>query len=95
MGQERHCPLTETEERKHNTDNHKEKIVIDRIWNKRPDGFVIKIPTKTKPGGLVILEFIHMNCVTDQYVRRTRNVAESQYELSLDQNWIVSQRSYR
>ena len=79
MGQERHCPLTETEERKHNTDNHKEKIVIDRIWNKRPDGFVIKIPTKAKSGEPVILEFKRMSCVTDQYVKRAKHKAEAQY----------------
>ena len=85
--------MTEAEERKHNAGTPKEKIVLDRIWNKRPDGFAIKIPTKTKAGELVILEFKHMSFVTDQYVRRARNVEEAQYasikstlERTLDQN---------
>jgi hypothetical protein len=50
--------------RKHKTDTPKEKIVLDRIWKKRPDGFAIKMPTKTKTGERVILEFKHMSCVT-------------------------------
>jgi len=76
--------------------------VQDRIWKKRPDGFAIKMPTKEKAGELVILEFKRMSCVTDQYVRRARNVAEAQYasiksalERTLNpQGWIVSQRSF-
>ena len=40
--------------------------MLDRIWNKRPDGFAIKMPTKEKAGELVILEFKRMSCVTDQ-----------------------------
>jgi hypothetical protein len=64
MEQERHRPLTEAEERKHKVshkaDTHKEKIVLDRIWNKRLDRFAIKMPTKTKVGELVILEFKRM-----------------------------------
>ncbi len=58
MEQERHRPLTEAEERKHKADTPKQKIVIDRIWNKRPDGFAFKMATKT--GELVILEFKSM-----------------------------------
>jgi hypothetical protein len=65
MGQERNRPLTEAEENKHKTGTPKEKIVLDRIWNKRPDGFAIKMPTKTKAGELVILEFKRMSCLTD------------------------------
>jgi hypothetical protein len=79
-----------------------EKIVEDRIWNKRPDGFAIKMPTKTKEGELVILEYKRMSCVTDQYVRRARNVVEAQYvsikaalERTLGpQGWIVNQRNF-
>jgi hypothetical protein len=52
MEEERNRPLTEAEERKHKGDTPKEKIVLDRIWNKRPDGFTIKMPTKTKAGEL-------------------------------------------
>jgi hypothetical protein len=100
MGQERNRPLTEAEVRKHKAD--KENIVLDRVWNKRPDGFAIKMHTKTKAGELVILEFKRMSCVTDQYVRRARNVAEAQHasiksalEQTLGpQGWIVSQRSF-
>ena len=70
MELERHRPLTETEKRKHKAGTPKEKIVLDRLWNKRPDGFAIKMPTETKEGELVILEFKRMSCVTDKYVRR-------------------------
>jgi hypothetical protein len=102
MEQERHRPLTETEEKKHKAGTHKEKIVLDRLWNKRPDGFAIKMPTETKAGELVILEFKRMSCVTDQYVRRARNAAEAQYasiKSALQRTlgphrWIVSQRSF-
>jgi hypothetical protein len=55
-----HHPLTITEE----------TIALDRLWNKRPDGFAIKNPTDTKGGELVILEFKRMSSVTDQYVKR-------------------------
>ena len=78
MGQERNRPLTEAEKKKHKAGTPIEKIVLDRIWNKRPGGFVIKMPTKETAGELVILEFKRMSCVTDQYVRRARNVAEAQ-----------------
>ena len=62
----------------------------------------IKMPTETKAGELVILEFKRMRCVTDQYVRRARNVAEAQYastksalERTLGPHgWTVSQRSF-
>ena len=72
-------PMTETEEKRYTADIPKEKIALERIWNKRPDGFVIKMPTTETAGELVILEFKRMNCVTDQYVKRARNVAEAQY----------------
>ena len=60
------------------------------------------MPTKEKSGELVILELKRMSCVTDQYVRRARNVAEAQYvsiKSALErtigpQGWIVSQRSF-
>jgi hypothetical protein len=102
MGLERNRPLTEAEEQKNIADIPIEEIVLDRIWNKRPDGFAIKMPTKETAGELVILEFKRMSCVTDQYVRRARNVAEAQYasiksalERTLGpQGWIVNQRSF-
>ena len=102
MGQEKTPPLTEAEERKRKTGTPIEEILRDRLWNKRPDGFAIKMPTKEKAGELVILEFKRMSCVTDQYVKRARNVAEAQYasmksalEKTLNpQGWSVSQRSF-
>jgi hypothetical protein len=78
MEQARHRPFAEAEERKHKAGTTKEKIVLDRLWNKRPDGFAIKMPTNTKAGELVILEFQRMSCVTDKYVKRARHVAEAQ-----------------
>ena len=71
--------MTESEKKKHKAGTPIGKIVLDRIWNKRPDGFAIKMPTKETAGELVILEFKRMSCVKDQYVRRARNVAEAQY----------------
>ncbi len=102
MGQAKNRPLTEAEENRHKAGTPKDEIVLDRIWNKRPDGFAIKMPTETKAGELVILEFKRISCVTDQYVTRARNVAEAQYasiksaiEQTLGpQGWIVSQRSF-
>ena len=79
MEQARHHPLTEAEENKHKVGTTKETIVLNRLWNKRPDGFTIKMPTDTKTGELVILEFKRMSCVTDKYVKRARNVVEAQY----------------
>jgi hypothetical protein len=88
-----HHPLTITEE----------TIAIDRLWNKRPDGFAIKKPTEDTEGGeLVILEFKRMSCVTDQYVKRAKQVAETQYAplksalqrtLGLS-GWTVTQKSF-
>ena len=100
--QARHHPLTEAEENKHKAGTTKEKIVLDRLWNKRPDGFAIKMPTDSKAGELVILEFKRMSCVTDQYVKRARNAAEAQYvsiksalqQTLGPQGWTVSQRSF-
>jgi hypothetical protein len=59
-------------------------------------------PTDTKGGELVILEFKRMSCVTDQYVKRAKDIAEAQYEplksalqktLGL-QGWTVTQKSF-
>jgi hypothetical protein len=64
-----HDPSTEVEQRKRDAGTTEETIAIDRLWNKRPDGFAIKKPTEeTKGGELVLLEFKRMSCVTDQYV---------------------------
>ncbi len=80
----------------------KETIVVERIWNKRPDVFAIKIPTETKTEELVILEFKRMSCVTGQYVTRAKNVATAQYasiksalERTLHhQGWTVNQKGF-
>jgi hypothetical protein len=62
----------------------------------------IKEPTDTKGGELVILEFKRMSCVTDQYVKRAKQVAETQYAplksalqrtLGLS-GWTVTQKSF-
>jgi hypothetical protein len=61
-----------------------------------------KMPTETKVGELVILEFKRMNCVTDQYVKRAKHIMEAQYvsiksvlQRTLGPHgWIVSQRSF-
>ncbi len=97
-----HHPLTEAERRKRDAGTTEETIMIDRLWNKRPDGFAIKNPTEMKGGGLVILEFKRMSCVTDQYVKRAKHVAETQYAsiksalqrtLGL-QGWTLNQKSF-
>jgi hypothetical protein len=75
---------------------------LERIWNKRPDGFAIKMPTTETAGEFVILEFKRMSCVTARYVTRARNVVVAQYasiksalERTLNpQGWTVSQRSF-
>jgi hypothetical protein len=41
--------MTETEDKRHTTGIPREEIVLERIWNKRSDGFVIKIPTQRGP----------------------------------------------
>jgi hypothetical protein len=45
---------TETEEKRLKTGIPKETIAVERIWNKRPDRFAIKMPTTTKAGEFVI-----------------------------------------
>jgi len=97
-----HHPLTEAEQRKRDAGTSEATIAIDRLWNKRPDGFAIKKPTETKAGELVILEFKRMSCVTDQYVKRAKNVAEAQYapiksalQRTLGRHgWTVTQKSF-
>ena len=57
MDQEMKHPMTEAEEKRLKAGIPKETIVVERIWNKRPDGFALKMPTITKAGEFVILEF--------------------------------------
>ncbi len=86
----------------HNPTITEETSALDILWKKRPDGFAIKKPTDTKGGELIILEFKRMRCVTDQYVKRAKHVAETQYNplksalqktLGL-QGWTVTQKSF-
>jgi hypothetical protein len=67
--------MTETEKEKLKAGICKETIVVERIWKKRPGGFVIKMSTETKAGELVTLEFRRMSCVMDQYVTRVKIVS--------------------
>jgi hypothetical protein len=57
--------MTEAEENRHKTGIPRGKIAEVRIWNKRPDGLAIKMPTTEKLGEFVILEFKRMSDVTD------------------------------
>ncbi len=70
MDQELKRPMTEAEKERLKAGISKETIAVERIWNKRPDRFAIKMSTKTKAGELVILEFKRMSCVADQNVTR-------------------------
>ena len=89
--------ITETEEKRLKAGNPRETIAVVRIWNKRPDGFTIKMLTTEKTVEFVILEYKRMSCVTDQYVTRSKNVSVTQYvsiksalERTLDpQGWTV------
>ncbi len=72
MDQEMKLPMTSTEERRYETVIPRETITEERIWNKRPDGLVIKMTTPETVGEFVILEFKRMSDVTDQYVTRAQ-----------------------
>jgi hypothetical protein len=54
MDQEMKHPMTEAKEKRYKTGIPREEIVEERIWNKRPDGLVIKIPTPETVGEFVI-----------------------------------------
>jgi hypothetical protein len=69
MEQQMIRPMTEEEEKRYKARNPREKIAIERIWNIRPDGFAIKMPTTEKVGEYVILEFKRMSC--DRGIRHT------------------------
>ena len=102
MDQEMKRPMTEAEERRYKAGIPRETIAEERIWNKRPDGLAIKMPTSETAGEFVILEFKRMSCVTHQYVTWAKNVATVQYvsiksalERTLGpQGWLVRQRSF-
>jgi hypothetical protein len=60
------------------------------------------MPTETKAGELVILEFKRISCAKDQYVKLAKHIAEVQYvsiKSALQRTlgphgWIVSRRSF-
>jgi hypothetical protein len=95
-------PLTQTEEIRRKKGIPHDQIAHDRLWNKRPDGIVFKVPTKTKAGVICLLEFKRMSDVTSHYIVRVERVAESQYAslrsaLSITmqhQGWKVEQVSF-
>ena len=47
--------MTETEQERLKEGIPRETITVERIWEKRPDGFAIQIPIETKTGERVIL----------------------------------------
>ena len=102
MDQKMKHPMTSPEEERWKPGTPKETIVVERIWNKRPDGLDIKIPSPEKICEFVILEFKRMSDVTDQYVTRPKRVTVAQYvsiksalEQTLDhQGWLVNQRNF-
>ena len=53
MDQEMKRPMTEAEEKRLKAGIPRETIAVERIWNKRPDGFAIKMPTTEKAGEIV------------------------------------------
>jgi hypothetical protein len=100
MDQEMKHPMTVVEEERWKTGTPRETIVVERIWNKRPDGLTIKMPTPGKLGELVILKFKRMSDVTHQYFKLAKRVAVVQYvsiksvleQTLVRQGWLVSQR---
>jgi hypothetical protein len=81
----------------------REEIAEERMWRKRPDGVAIKMSTETKSAEFCILEFKRMSDVTDQYVVRAKQVAESQYASIISAlsntmrhqgGWLVKQVSF-
>jgi hypothetical protein len=79
-----------------------EQLAEDRLWNKRPDGIALKMPTDTKSGVICLLEFKRMSDVTSLYIVRAKSVAEAQYEslrsvlgkTMQHSGWVVHQRSF-
>ena len=61
-------PLTPAEAKKRREGVSHEKIVQDRLWNKRPDGIAFRMPTKTKAGVICLLEFKRMSDITSRYM---------------------------
>ena len=68
-GKERNGP---TPHRKRREDDNRwglsSRYSTRKMWNRRPDGIVMRIPTKDKQGEFVILEFKRMSDVTEKYL---------------------------
>ena len=83
-------------------EEHRENRPPLRLWRMRPYGIAFRMPTKTKSGVICTLDFQRMSDVTDQYLRRARQVAEDQYDslrIALSntlqrQGWVVKQISF-
>ena len=78
MDQEMKRTMTAAEEERCKAGTPRETIAEERIWNKRPDGLAIKMPTPERAGEFVILEFQRMSDVTDQYATLSKRVAIAQ-----------------
>ena len=95
-------PLTEAETVRRQQGIPHERIAEDRLWNKRPDGIVFKMPEDSSSGVLCLLEFKRMSDVTSNYIVRAKSLAMAQYEslrTALDKalqrsGWVVHQRSF-
>ncbi len=72
-------PLTQTEEIRRQKWIPNEQIAQDRLWNKRPDGIALKVPTKGGAGVICLLEFKRMSDVTSHYIVKAKRVTEVQY----------------
>ena len=95
-------PLTEAEKVRRQQGIPHERIVEDRLWNKRPDGIAFKMPEDSSSGVICLLEFKRMSDVTSNYIVRAKSVAMAQYESlrtalgkALQRSgWVVHQRSF-
>ena len=48
--------MTEAEEKRYAAGIPREEIALERIWNKRPDGFAIKMPTTQHPDAITSMK---------------------------------------
>ena len=62
-------PLTQEEEMRRKKGILHEQIAHDRLWNKRPDGIVFKMPTETKAGVIWLLKFNGLGRTSQLHLR--------------------------
>ena len=72
--------MTVTEEERCKTGTPRQTIVEERIWNKRPDGLAIKMPTVQKVGEFVILKIQDDVRCERPICNSVKTVAIAQYE---------------